>query len=117
MRRFPLRRSIATVASIAATSMLIACGSTDSNGTATAATAPTATAVTATAVPAEPAVPTEPTVPAEPSVPTEPTAGVGTATVAVPELLDFAAPLVGGGEFSGSDVAGTPIAFWFWAPT
>ena len=91
--------------------MLVACGSTDSNGTATAATAPTATAVTATDVPAEPAVPTEP------SVPTEPTAGVGTATVAVPALLDFAAPLVGGGEFSGSDVAGTPIAFWFWAPT
>jgi peroxiredoxin len=36
---------------------------------------------------------------------------------AVPEALRFTAPLVGGGEFDGSAVAGRPIAFWFWAPT
>lgn len=36
---------------------------------------------------------------------------------AVPEALRFTAPLVGGGEFDGSTVAGRPVAFWFWAPT
>ncbi len=36
---------------------------------------------------------------------------------AVPEALRFTAPLVGGGEFDGSAVAGRPVAFWFWAPT
>ena len=35
---------------------------------------------------------------------------------AVPELLQFTAPLVGGGEFVGSDYAGRATAFWFWAP-
>ena len=34
-----------------------------------------------------------------------------------PKLLQFAAPLVGGGEFDGTSVAGRPVAFWFWAPT
>ncbi len=37
------------------------------------------------------------------------------ASVAGP--LGFTAPLVGGGEFDGSDHVGTPVAFWFWAPT
>ncbi|MBI5088574.1 MAG: hypothetical protein HZB15_06860 [Actinobacteria bacterium] len=37
--------------------------------------------------------------------------------LAVPEALRFTAPLVGGGEFDGSVVAGRPVAFWFWAPT
>jgi hypothetical protein len=45
----------------------------------------------------------------------------GTATgdqgVVVPEALQFTAPLVGGGEFSGDAVAGKPTLFWFWAPT
>ena len=36
---------------------------------------------------------------------------------AVPEALRFTAPLVGGGEFDGTTVAGRPVAFWFWAPT
>jgi hypothetical protein len=40
----------------------------------------------------------------------------GTADVAVPELLQFTAPLVGGGEFDGASVAGTTTLFWFWAP-
>jgi len=35
----------------------------------------------------------------------------------VPELLQFTAPLVGGGEFAGADYAGRAAAFWFWAPT
>lgn len=36
---------------------------------------------------------------------------------AVPEALQFTAPLVGGGEFDGFDLAHRPVAFWFWAPT
>jgi len=32
-------------------------------------------------------------------------------------LLDFSAPLVGGGTFEGTSVQGRPVAFWFWAPT
>ena len=35
----------------------------------------------------------------------------------VPELLQFTAPLVGGGEFAGARYAGRATAFWFWAPT
>ena len=42
--------------------------------------------------------------------PTEP-------AVAVPEALQFTAPLVGGGTFDGAAAAGKPTVFWFWAPT
>lgn len=31
--------------------------------------------------------------------------------------LQFTAPLVGGGEFDAAALAGSPVAFWFWAPT
>jgi hypothetical protein len=49
---------------------------------------------------------------------TSPDAEATTATpVAVPEALQFTAPLVGGGEFTGADYAGKPTVFWFWAPT
>lgn len=34
----------------------------------------------------------------------------------VPDILDFTAPLVGGGELNGADYAGKPVAAWFWAP-
>jgi len=37
-------------------------------------------------------------------------------TVAVPALLDFTAPAVGGGTVEGADHAGKPVALWFWAP-
>ena len=40
-----------------------------------------------------------------------------TGTVEVPKLLQFSAPLVGGGNFAGADYAGRASAFWFWAPT
>jgi len=43
--------------------------------------------------------------------------GSATDGAAVPELLQFTASLVGGGEFSGLDYAGQASAFWFWAPT
>lgn len=36
---------------------------------------------------------------------------------AVPEVLRFSAPVVGGGQFDASTLAGRPTAFWFWAPT
>ncbi|MEO8266006.1 MAG: hypothetical protein ABI706_10925 [Ilumatobacteraceae bacterium] len=54
-----------------------------------------------------------------PSTANQTTVDVGTATgsAAVPELLQFSAPLVGGGEFAGADYAGRATAFWFWAPT
>ena len=38
------------------------------------------------------------------------------AVPAVPEVLDFEAPLVGGGTFRGETLAGRDVAFWFWAP-
>ena len=44
-------------------------------------------------------------------------AGTASGSVNVPELLQFTAPLVGGGEFNGADRAGRATAFWFWAPT
>ena len=39
-----------------------------------------------------------------------------TGHAAIPELLRFSAPLVGGGAFAGADYAGRATAFWFWAP-
>jgi hypothetical protein len=43
-----------------------------------------------------------------------PTAPVGPALV--PEILRFETPLVGGGALQGSELAGAPVALWFWAP-
>jgi hypothetical protein len=34
----------------------------------------------------------------------------------VPEILDFEAALVGGGTLAGAELAGAPVAVWFWAP-
>ncbi len=45
------------------------------------------------------------------------TAAPADALVAVPALLQFTAPLVGGGELVGDELAGKPTAFWFWSPT
>ena len=44
-------------------------------------------------------------------------AAAATGAAAVPQLLQFTAPLVGGGEFVGAAYAGRATAFWFWAPT
>lgn len=46
--------------------------------------------------------------------PNEP--GIVTAEKPVPEILDFEAPLVGGGTIRGAELAGAPVAVWFWAP-
>ena len=32
------------------------------------------------------------------------------------ELLDFAAPKLGGGQVVGNEFAGKDVAIWFWAP-
>jgi hypothetical protein len=37
--------------------------------------------------------------------------------VAVPQALQFSAPLVGGGEIDAATLADKPTVFWFWAPT
>ncbi len=34
----------------------------------------------------------------------------------VPEVLDFTAPLLGGGTVNGASYAGKDLAIWFWAP-
>ena len=34
-----------------------------------------------------------------------------------PALLQFSAPLVGGGDIDATSLAGKPTVFWFWAPT
>ncbi len=47
---------------------------------------------------------------------TDPSATEAPATD-TPDILRFTAPLVGGGEIDASTTAGTPTAFWFWAPT
>ena len=44
-----------------------------------------------------------------------PTTTTSSAAV-VPVLLDFEAPLVGGGTIRGADLAGQDTLFWFWAP-
>lgn len=35
----------------------------------------------------------------------------------VPALLQFSAPLVGGGNIDAANLAGKPTVFWFWSPT
>ena len=39
------------------------------------------------------------------------------AVASAPAALQFQAPLVGGGDFDGSEYGSRPVAFWFWAPT
>lgn len=45
----------------------------------------------------------------------EPSDDIGTA--GAPALLQFTAPLVGGGELDAVQLADKPTAFWFWSPT
>ena len=33
-----------------------------------------------------------------------------------PAVLQFKAPLLGGGALDGTTYTGKPVAFWFWAP-
>ncbi len=42
--------------------------------------------------------------------------GPGGPATAVPDVLDFTAPRLGGGTIDGAQYAGAPLAIWFWAP-
>lgn len=53
---------------------------------------------------------------AAPASSTLPAATAATSTIATPSILKFSVPKVGGGTVNGSDYAGKPVAFWFWAP-
>ena len=75
-----------------------ACGT--GQATTLRATATTTSLTIATTSPAATAPPTTTTSPA----------------AVVPALLDFEAPLVGGGTIRGADLAGRDTLFWFWAP-
>jgi hypothetical protein len=87
--------------------LLVACGG------AAASTADTQPGTAATPG----ATPTDPPVAATNAV----GSGSGTpdtvAAVQAPEALQFAAPMVGGGEIDFTQYAGQTIALWFWAPT
>lgn len=45
-----------------------------------------------------------------------PSSGAGDAPATVAEELDFRAALLDGGELDATTLAGTDVAFWFWAP-
>ena len=55
--------------------------------------------------------PAESTQPASPAAPAE-----GTAPHEGPEVLQFEAATVAGGQLAGGDLAGQDLALWFWAP-
>ena len=59
--------------------------------------------------------PTEPAAPPATAGPPATSAAPEAPPAAVPETLDFTVRTVDGGELSGADLAGTPVAFWFWA--
>jgi Flp pilus assembly protein TadG len=44
------------------------------------------------------------------------TPGTESASVEVPEVLQFSSALVGGGELDLATLAGRPVLLWFWAP-
>ncbi|MGI8792515.1 MAG: hypothetical protein ACR2H3_04970 [Acidimicrobiales bacterium] len=52
--------------------------------------------------------------PGSPAVPVE--VPVPSSVAHAPTVLDFTAPLVGGGTFDAGSTAGTDLAVWFWSP-
>ena len=100
---------------------MAACASSDADDAATTSALAGDATVATTPSDTEPgsdttSAPTEPAT-SEPATGTDTTAPAEPEPVTVPEALQFTAPLVGGGEFDGAAVAGTPTLFWFWAPT
>ena len=69
------------------------------------------------AAPAEPEVTAAPEVAAPGTEPAATDDGPTAAPVDAPPILQFTAPLVGGGEIDAAATAGSPTVFWFWAPT
>lgn len=83
--------------------VLVACGGADD---------PAAEPAPATAAPSA----TDATTPPESSTAATPAPTDGSVDAAVPEALDFSAPLVGGGTIELGASAGRPVLLWFWAP-
>jgi hypothetical protein len=100
------RRARQTALAVATILALAACGGDADTTTSDLTTDPTSP----TTVQAE-AAPTTTT----PPPPTEPSS-TEAAPVPIPEILRFAAPVVGGGELDAASFAGAPVALWFWAP-
>lgn len=92
---------------------IVACGG---SSTPAADDAPIATDVPAgTASPADPGTPAS-TAPAATGAPATNAPDPAGDPAAVPEALQFTAPLVGGGEIDVASLAGRPVLLWFWAP-
>ena len=47
---------------------------------------------------------------------TTPEASGGVVPDDVPAILQFSAPLIGGGDIELTTLAGRPVLLWFWAP-
>jgi thiol-disulfide isomerase/thioredoxin len=108
-----MRRTIATTAAVAAAALVLsACGTGDDTTTTTSAT--TEAAETAPATP-EPTTAEEPTESPDADESSE-TASEEEPPVAVPAALDFDAPTVDGGTFSGASLVGQDSVLYFWAP-
>lgn len=103
-----MRRTIATTAAVAAAALVLsACGAGDDD-TSAATTPEAAQTAPATPEPAESPEPEPTEDAAEAEEPAEP--------VAVPAALDFEAPTVDGGSFSGATLVGEDAVLYFWAP-
>lgn len=111
--RHPLRargrRIVATVA--AAALLLAACSGTPADPTGAADGTPrpdgTGAATTPTATP---------TVTPETAHPPTPTGRRDAAPADVPDVLDFTAPALSGGQVRGAEFTGEDVVFWMWAP-
>lgn len=62
------------------------------------------------------APPPEEAVVEEPATAPEPPPTVASPADVVPDLLDFTADAVEGGQVIGAEFAGETLAVWFWAP-
>jgi len=110
-----MRRTIATTAALAAAALVLTACGTGEDDTSSASSATTEAAETAPATP-------EPTTAEEPAE-TPAAGGSEQATseeapeeIAVPAALDFDAPTVDGGTFSGASLVGQDSVLYFWAP-
>ncbi|BAN03282.1 hypothetical protein [Ilumatobacter coccineus] len=118
----PTTRVAAAVAGLAL--VAASCGGGDSADPATTDATSTATAPSTDAPAGAPADTADPATDAPDDTAADaatadaaPVDDTATAPAAVPAALQFSAPLVGGGEIDATTLAGTPTAFWFWAPT
>lgn len=76
-----------------AVGLLAACGSSASDSVAPVASSAATSAPSAAPAPSDSGLPTN-----------------------VPAALQFAAPLIGGGDIELTTLAGRPVLLWFWAP-